>query len=197
MKWGVRRFQNADGTLTPAGKQRYKDYKSDNKARKVLNRHVAADKRNLRDKGRSMDEARDEYDEAGREYRKASSAIFISSKKRDQWLREASDELSKAGENLEKRQADLHRAERLYSKDAEALQKHVSDMVKKYGSENVKDLSENTIKLGHYYTMDVLKTGASLADMPFVGRWYTGYYTSGEEYKDRKEIIDRKSEDRY
>ena len=28
MKWGVRRFQNKDGTLTPAGKKRYhKDYK--------------------------------------------------------------------------------------------------------------------------------------------------------------------------
>jgi len=28
MKWGVRRFQNKDGTLTPAGKRRYhKDYK--------------------------------------------------------------------------------------------------------------------------------------------------------------------------
>lgn len=23
MKWGVRRFENADGTLTPAGKARY------------------------------------------------------------------------------------------------------------------------------------------------------------------------------
>ena len=23
MKWGVRRFQNADGSLTPAGKKRY------------------------------------------------------------------------------------------------------------------------------------------------------------------------------
>lgn len=25
MKWGVRRFQNGDGTLTPAGKERYSD----------------------------------------------------------------------------------------------------------------------------------------------------------------------------
>lgn len=25
MKWGIRRFQNEDGTLTPAGKQRYAD----------------------------------------------------------------------------------------------------------------------------------------------------------------------------
>lgn len=25
MKWGVRRYQNKDGTLTPAGKRRYAD----------------------------------------------------------------------------------------------------------------------------------------------------------------------------
>lgn len=25
MKWGVRRYQNEDGTLTPAGKERYRD----------------------------------------------------------------------------------------------------------------------------------------------------------------------------
>lgn len=26
MKWGVRRYQNADGSLTPAGRKRYSDY---------------------------------------------------------------------------------------------------------------------------------------------------------------------------
>ena len=196
-KWGVRRYQNPDGTLTPAGKQRYKEYKSDNKTRRVLSRHVAADKHNLRDKGRAMNDARVKYDEAGREYRKASSAVFISRKKRDEWLKEASDNLSKVGENLEKRESDLERAKRLYNKDAEALKKHVDNMAKKYGSENVKGIDTNTIKLGKYYTMEVIKTGASLADMPFVGRWYSGYYTSGEEYNDRKETIKRKSQDRY
>lgn len=30
MKWGIRRFQNKDGTLTPAGKKRYRErYKTD------------------------------------------------------------------------------------------------------------------------------------------------------------------------
>ena len=36
MKWGVRRFQNKDGTLTPAGKKRYNqdEQKIANKAKK-------------------------------------------------------------------------------------------------------------------------------------------------------------------
>jgi len=36
MKWGVRRFQNKDGTLTPAGKRRYhKDYKRAHSPKRV------------------------------------------------------------------------------------------------------------------------------------------------------------------
>ena len=31
MKWGIRRFQNEDGTLTPAGKKRYKEASKDAK----------------------------------------------------------------------------------------------------------------------------------------------------------------------
>lgn len=41
MKWGIRRFQNRDGTLTPQGKNRYqKDVKrmSDRELRRAVNR---------------------------------------------------------------------------------------------------------------------------------------------------------------
>ena len=34
MKWGVRRFQKKDGTLTPAGKKRYSDDDSTNNSAK-------------------------------------------------------------------------------------------------------------------------------------------------------------------
>lgn len=39
MKWGVRRYQNPDGTLTPAGKKRY-DKMSDDKLQKTLYKQV-------------------------------------------------------------------------------------------------------------------------------------------------------------
>ena len=53
MKWGVRRYQNADGTLTPKGKARYMKVESSEhlqksetkKARKILNTHVNMDPR--------------------------------------------------------------------------------------------------------------------------------------------------------
>lgn len=39
MRWGVRRFQNKDGSLTPAGKKRY-DNMSDDKLQKTLYKQV-------------------------------------------------------------------------------------------------------------------------------------------------------------
>lgn len=197
MKWGVRRFQNPDGTLTAQGKQRYKDYKSDQSTRRNLTRHVAADKKNLKARGEAMNEVTKNYNDAQEQMRKASSKVFISKKKRQELVDEADANLTKAGEELEKRRADLNRAERIYNKDAEALFKHVDDMTKKYGSENVKSLDTKKVKLGEYYSIDAIKTGVTVADMPLVGRWYSGNYTSKQEYQDRLDTIKRRANDRY
>lgn len=197
MRWGVRRFQNEDGTLTAQGRQRYKDYRSDQSTRRSLTRHVAADKKNLKDRGEAMNEVTKNYNDAQEQMRKASSKVFISRKKRQELVDEANANLTKAGEELEKRRADLNRAERIYNKDAEALFKHVDDMTKKYGSENVKSLDTKKVKLGEYYSIDAIKTGVTVADIPLVGRWYSGNYTSKQEYQDRLDTIKRLANDRY
>lgn len=197
MRWGVRRFQNEDGTLTAQGRQRYKDYRSDQSTRRSLTRHVAADKKNLKARGEAMNEVTKNYNDAQEQMRKASSKVFISRKKRQELVDEAAANLTKAGEELEKRRADLNRAERIYNKDAEALFKHVDDMTKKYGSENVKSLDTKKVKLGEYYSIDAIKTGVTVADMPLVGRWYSGNYTSKQEYQDRLDTIKRRANDRY
>lgn len=197
MRWGVRRFQNEDGTLTAQGRQRYKDYRSDQSTRRSLTRHVAADKKNLKDRGEAMNEVTKNYNDAQEQMRKALSKGFISRKKRQELVDEADANLTKAGEELEKRRADLNRAERIYNKDAEALFKHVDDMTKKYGSENVKSLDTKKVKLGEYYSIDAIKTGVTVADMPLVGRWYSGNYTSKQEYQDRLDTIKRRANDRY
>lgn len=43
MKWGVRRYQNKDGTLTEAGKKRYERDQRENSGKKKDNKVVAAD----------------------------------------------------------------------------------------------------------------------------------------------------------
>lgn len=40
MKWGVRRYQNKDGTLTEAGKKRYSDVSNDPKTQKKMTRRA-------------------------------------------------------------------------------------------------------------------------------------------------------------
>lgn len=45
-KWGLRRYQNEDGTLTPAGKERYRKGISTIKVKKVKNKVVKENKEN-------------------------------------------------------------------------------------------------------------------------------------------------------
>lgn len=47
MKWGVRRFENADGTLTEAGKKRYNAEKEKNDSKRQKNRMSEAEVKNV------------------------------------------------------------------------------------------------------------------------------------------------------
>jgi len=62
MKWGVRRFQNPDGTLTPAGKERYKPTKRDILLYGQKGAQRIADRRN-----RGMDRSKAVRRELGRQ----------------------------------------------------------------------------------------------------------------------------------
>ena len=62
MKWGVRRFQNPDGSLTPAGKERYKPTKSDIRLYGQKGAQRIADRRN-----RGMDYSKAVRRELGRQ----------------------------------------------------------------------------------------------------------------------------------
>lgn len=55
MKWGVRRYQNADGTLTEAGKKRLENYRS-KEIRKVEKRYEKDTNRSLKLKGKGSEE---------------------------------------------------------------------------------------------------------------------------------------------
>ena len=58
-KWGLRRYQNKDGTLTPAGKKRYAD---DSGADQVPRRYQRRYERRLRNAGEEMGRARYEHE---------------------------------------------------------------------------------------------------------------------------------------
>lgn len=73
-KWGVRRFQNKDGSLTTKGKKRYRDYDVydvKNKVKEVKNNHHAKLKQKYMDKGFGEKEA----EQAARKRAKAEAYV--------------------------------------------------------------------------------------------------------------------------
>lgn len=91
MKWGVRRYQNKDGTLTSAGRKRYSD-----------DPEIASIKSDMRNKKRAMQDSSDAYD-------KASSEAFYLPTKANR------DNARKAREVYERDKADYDKARLTYS----------------------------------------------------------------------------------
>lgn len=86
MRWGVRRYQNKDGTLTPAGKRRYAD---DPKARSA----VEAAKKNVK-------KANADYAKATNEYNKKTLGGLVYNKEATQNLLDSSRKVKYAKEDL-------------------------------------------------------------------------------------------------
>ena len=185
MKWGVRKDEKA------------KAYRSDRRTTKKLKRHLAADKKNLITKGRIHDADADEYEEAEYNYKKTVSKPAFNQKAKRERIREASENLTRAGSKAAKTLSDLNRAERIYDEDAKTLRTHIDKMINDYGSENVKALKTRDMSLGRHYTKNVIKTGITLADLPVLGTLYTGNYVSKREQADREERLNEAANKRY
>lgn len=182
MKWGVRRD---------------KQYRSDNRTRRKLKRRVAAAANNLKAYGKISNADEREYHEAEKAYRKAQSRVFSFGSKRRAEIEAASRALSEAGDKVMKSRAELNRAERIYDKAADKYTAHVNAMINRHGSDNVKNIKTKDVNIGEMYVKDMIKTGITLADMPLIGKAYSGSYISREEHKDRNERINRRSESYY
>lgn len=79
MKWGVRRYQNKDGSLTPAGKKRYSQLKEEYSTKEDIK--VSA--KQLEKKGyRMLSDFDDYYDSAKNDYKKMASGKFTPEQKK-------------------------------------------------------------------------------------------------------------------
>ncbi len=213
-KWGKRRFQNPDGTLTKEGKARYKAYNKDYKEYKTLNRHVSASQRHLKEEGVMLDRVRDKYQTASRAYAKEmsrSSGLFgLKAAKKATRVAKAQSDMDKIGGDYETAATAYGYANRLAKKDRKALTDHVDKMLTKYGKGSVKEIEYETVKIGQNKVQKILqgapvsslfgreretdtfvKTGKTVADMPIIGNWYTANYTSDQEWKMKREDVER------
>lgn len=116
MKWGIRRYQNADGSLTAAGKKRYMGDYTSNASRtaesgttKRLKRAIAGNKRDIENipnsklfKGLDADEARKGLEAAGDKFK----AQLKESSKKDAARQKSDQELDEKLSNYYKNQSD-------------------------------------------------------------------------------------------
>lgn len=131
MKWGVRRYQNKDGTLTPADKkQARQEHKNDNKTAYELGKsatiygHAAA---------KSMKRTIKLENKLDKQYEKDPTG----SKHRTQSLKKKWDASSKSTMELAER----------YNKMKDVAEKHCDKLVKKYGDEAVSKIKYKEKKL--------------------------------------------------
>lgn len=187
MKWGVRKSDR------PTKDERLKT--------KRLKREVSAAKRNLRWKGETYAESELALQNAKSNFAADYSKISLSRKNRIARMREASEKLSEIFKSTEVPKAEMERAREIYNDAANAMWKHTNEMVEKYGKTKVKELKTKTMVYGgtdtKVFADEVLKTGITIANIPFYGQMYTGRYIAEKEYDKRVKLMTDQAKKRY
>lgn len=124
-KWGVRRFQNPDGTWTEAGKARYSDSKT---MKKEARAEVRADNK----KAYAL----------GKQATIDSNAAYLADKKalRAQ-VRYDKKPTNRRLNHLEAKQRTADRLDERAKESKRAAEEHINELISKYGSQAVKELS--------------------------------------------------------
>lgn len=194
-RWGIRRFQNEDGTLTEEGRRRYGQYKADRKDVKTATRHLAASKRNLVSRAKAQDDDAYAYRQAYADLTKVNGKLYApwSQAKKRTDVQSATDEVTRRGEQWERTKSEYMRAKRLYDNDLTELKNKTASMVSKYGKESVKELRYKKSEIGETFVMDLVKTGVTVADLPLFGTKYTADYISRKDYVDRVKLLNERA----
>ena len=140
-KWGVRRYQNKDGTLTSLGK---KHYSSD---------EIASDNHDAFEKGRNATLA-------GRTLKYANK---LNDYNRRQLSNATIGNLAKRTKNYERSSRVVEKAQEEYETRLKEAMDHADSLVKKYGESNVKDLVYKTLPDGSKIVNEQVYTGKQKA----------------------------------
>lgn len=175
MKWGVRKAS-----------------KDDRKQRTKLKRELAADKRNVKTRGRMLDTSEKRYSKAKEDYTKTVSSTmsrlnsFWNGDANDDALRKADGKIQNARGRFKTNQAEYAKANAGYEAKAKEYKAHVDSMIRKYGSENIKSVSTKTYEVGKNRTKEMIKTGLTLTEIPFIGRDFAANYIVKRDYAQNK-----------
>ncbi len=164
MKWGIRRYQNEDGSLTPTGRKRYGDENGSlsREGRKKIRKEYKADNKKAFEYGKNATLASRAYDMAAKKKAKA----------------DAKYEKNPNQRNLDKKRIAASVEKHLRSQNdkwSKKVKDHYKKLVSKYGKEAVKNIgydkkgriNESTHTVGDY-AVSAFITAASAASMIFL-----------------------------
>ena len=145
MKWGVRRYQNNDGSLTPAGKKRYSNM-SDDKLQKTLYKQVKQKRKEQYGSGNqwNVNNTIGEHSKAARDKWTSDVKKYENSEK----VKQAYKKMDELDKSLERGKIDYKDYDKEYSKLSKSIhrpdlsnsvtytsrgRKYSDDFLKKYG----------------------------------------------------------------
>ena len=187
MHWGVRRYQNSDGTLTDLGKKRLnrktnkEEYKEGKANLRQLRRDVASTGKVLASRTKFSNDTEERMKGITRDYSKAWSKKNIDPKE--------ISALSNAYERMKK-------SSKVVSGETVRSRKFYDDAVKKYLDHSnymnqkfdysFKNRNNKNIKVGENAVLSIMRTGVNLATLPIYGNHYSTKNVTNIDYKDRR-----------
>lgn len=153
-KWGVRRYQNKDGTLTPAGKKKYSNM-SDDKLQKTLYKQVKqkrAEQSGQSNKWMVSNTIGQNSEKAWKKYIKDRDAYENSDV-----IKQANKKRRDLDRRLEKGQMDLDQYDKAYEEIRKSVYKADLDSSVRYGSKGRQYSQEYLNKYGNDINIGYLK----------------------------------------
>lgn len=131
-KWGVRRYQNKDGSLTAQGRKHARaELKSENRLAYSLGKEATV-------YGRALAKSTKKMDKAVAKAERVSEKDAYGTRRRTRRLQQKADIEKETNEILS----------RQYNKSLDKAKSHVDSLISKYGSERVTGLSYKEVKAG-------------------------------------------------
>lgn len=148
-KWGVRRFQDKSGRLTPAGKKRARAQEELDKAQKKAYRKDAKDRMWIEADAQSNATYSNLYS-------KKIKSIDKKIQKQSSKKNVNTDKVERLKFTNEYNKAYKDHYSNETAKSIKELETHVSKMQKKYGTAKVRDINTRTMKSGETYVKSVV-----------------------------------------
>lgn len=148
MKWGVRRYQNPDGSLTAAGRQRY----------------GTAGKKMSREDSKAYKKAKKQAFETKREATLYGMEHVASQKRLSKMARKNAKNPEKYGNRYKDAVAQEKFWSKQYKEKAKETQAYIKDLQRKYGSKRVKDVKTKESKYGEYIRSRIVSNGEIVAN---------------------------------